>query len=893
MKNLITLVLVFVFNSLNSQVINVTDADQIPLNCNNFNDTSVLNFEDDGGTSNYGPNREDVITFCPDLPNGPKISITFSTNIGFSFDIHNSDTIFVYDGIDINAPLLGKFNNGITPNGGNLFSTFNNNPTGCLTVRFLSDGSNEGTGWAANISCGNPPQPFDIQVEAYINGFGNNALNPLDTGYVDICFGDSILLIAKPVFPYSFENNGFGYPQNIDNVNYHWETSNNWIGPNNDSIWFVPPQRKGYYMSLKITDSFSYTKEMPFKIRVSQQPIFQITAIQDTIVCINQQLTIIGGTLPQDTLEIENPTGTFFLGESVAGLTYLPDGSGQEYSTTINMSDFDSNLTVQNMSDIKDICLTMEHSYLGDLEVWITCPNGTSVSLINSYDVGLSPADTGAIPGGFAGGGTFLGDADDNGNGTPGIGWEYCFSAVNNTFGTMGDELAAGNTLPTTISVGSAMNPDGVYLPDGNFQDLIGCPLNGDWTIHVRDNLGVDDGYIFEWGLYFNSSSNLEMETYVNHLVDEYWLPNPTIISGLTDTMIVVQPNTFGDHFYIYQVIDNYGCVYDTTITLHVTDFPVVDPVLSQTVCEGQDFDPIDFTFTDNTNLVWVNTNENIGLADTGYADIPSFNGQAPNGQASISIITAYAYIGDCIGQPITFSLTVNPNPIVIASDDDFICLGDSTNISSTGATTYNWDNGLGAGNNHDVYPINTTTYNVTGTDENGCISSDQVVITVNPIPIVDAGDDVTVCVGQETVLTATGAEFFQWTGGISNGVPFVVPDTNILTLTYTVTGILNACSASDEATVFVIDCVGLNEGQLTNIQLFPNPTSSWITLKADNLSSYEQIEVIDQVGRVVVSIEINFSNEVKIDLKTIANGTYYLTLKGVGLPAFPFQVIK
>ncbi|MBI2258472.1 MAG: gliding motility-associated C-terminal domain-containing protein [Flavobacteriia bacterium] len=799
MKKIISLsfvLLLNLYNSINAQVINITDADQTPLTCANFNDGAAINFEDNGGAGNYPPLSDETITLCPDLPNGPKISVTFATNAGFSFDVDASDTIYIFDGIDINAPLLGKLNNGINPNGGSYSASFINNPSGCLTIRFLTDGSNEGTGFGANISCGNPPQPFELHIEAYINGQGNNALNPADTGYVDICLGDSVLLIAKPLFPYSLENNGFGYSQNIDNVNFFWETSNNWVGPNNDSIWFVPPQRSGYYMSLEISDAFPQTFQMPCKIRVSQQPIFRTTVPEDTIICINQQLIITGGATPQDTVGVQFPPGAFLLGGTIAGLTYLPDGSGQEYSTTINMDDFDSTLTFQNVSDLQNICLTMEHSYLGDLEVWLTCPNGTAVSLINSYDPGN-------IPGGFGGGGTFLGDADDNGNGTPGIGWEYCFSAVNNTLGTMGDELAAGNTLPTTISNGTAMNPDGVYLPDGNFQDLIGCPLNGDWTIHVRDNLGVDDGYIFEWGLYFNSALFPEMETYVNHLVDEYWMPNPTIISGLTDTMIVVQPNTFGDHFYTYQVIDNYGCVYDTTITINVTDFPVVDPVQSQTVCADQGFDPIDFTFTDNTNLVWVNTNEDIGLADSGFVDIPSFVGQNQGNQTSNALITAFAYIGGCIGQPITFNLTVNPNPTITASADDFICVGGSTNISASGANTYNWDNGLGAGDNHDVSPIDTTTYTVTGTDNNGCEGTDQVTIYIIDPPVVFAGNDTTICYGESLLLYGTGADNYAWTNGISDSVSFIP---NIGTITYTMTGSSsNGCSSQDDVVVNVL----------------------------------------------------------------------------------------
>src|SRR5690606_7823336 len=123
--------------------------------------------------------------------------------------------------------------------------------------------------------------------------------------------------------------------------------------------------------------------------------------------------------------------GQFQLGGSFAGLTYLPDGSGQEYTTTINMSGFPPTATVTNAQDLNEVCITMEHSYLGDLEIWLECPNGTIVPLVNSY----SPGD---IPGGTSGFGTYLGHPyDDFGGGGAGIGWQYCFSSVFNTIGSM------------------------------------------------------------------------------------------------------------------------------------------------------------------------------------------------------------------------------------------------------------------------------------------------------------------------------------------------------------------------------------------------------------------------------------------------------------------------
>lgn len=540
--------------------------------CATYSDGSVPNFFDDGGSGgNYSANYNDTIVFCPDLTQGTKVSLVFAINAGFSFNVDATDSIYVYDGPDANAPLLGVHNSATDPNGFTYTATWDN-PTGCLTVVFISNGSAEGAGWQANVSCGNINQPFEPHLEAYVNGVGPDALNPADTGYVDVCFGDSILFIAKHVFPNSLETTGYGYSQDIEtNINFDWTITDGGTYPNNDSIWFTPPSRNGFYIDLNATDMFPQSERIFCKVRVSQLPNFSGTGPLEDTVCLGENTILLGGVTPTDTVGIDIPEGTFQLGGAFAGLTYLPDGSGAQYQAPINISGFPSGSTVQNAQDLNQVCITMEHSYLGDLEIALECPNGTTVPLVNSYNPGF-------IPGGFGGGGTFLGDADDNsGNGVPGVGWEYCFSSVFNDWGTMGTELAGGNTVgPTPISGGNSMNPNGVYLPETAFTGFAGCPVNGTWTIIVQDNLGIDDGYIFEWGLYFDPSYFPGLGAYQNTVVSEYWDNDPTIVSDMNDTLIVVQPNVSGDYGYTYHITDDFGCEYDTTVYLFVQPLPEI-----------------------------------------------------------------------------------------------------------------------------------------------------------------------------------------------------------------------------------------------------------------------------------------------------------------------------
>lgn len=674
MKNFITNICLFVAILLVSnnfaQTILMGDAghpQNNPANCNTFG-VGGNNFLDNGGAGNYSPNFNDTTVFCPDLTTGTKMSLMFGINAGLQFNVHSSDTIYVYDGPNTSSPLIGAINSATNPNGASFQASWNN-PSGCLTVVFISNGANEGTGWIATAQCGNPNQPFEMHLEAFINGQGGNALNPIDTGFVDVCFGDSILLVAKPVFPHSLETTGFGYSQNINNVSYSWNISDGGTYPNNDSIWFTPPTRNGFLIELSITDAFPQTAWINAKARVSQIPDFSTTGPLQNTICIGEQTSLMGGVTPSDTVGVNIPAGSFQLGGNFAGTTYLPDGSGQNYSTTIPISGFPAGSTIQNAGDLNEICITMEHSYLGDLEIWLECPNGTIVGLVNSYNPG-------ALPGGTSGGNRFLGHpVDDFGGGPAGIGWEYCFSSVFNTIGPMTQNLT--NTVPVTaippLSAGNSMNPNDVYAPETSFAGFAGCPVNGDWTVYVRDNLSVDDGWIFEWGLYFDASYFPGTSTYQNTVDQSWWSNDPSIISGQNDTSIVVMPTTIGAHNYTFNIIDDFGCSYDTTVTIDVRPLPVIFE--DTLVCNNQY--QVVGTQTFNGG-VWSSTSPNVTFSNT-TANNPLITLTGPG-------VHTINFLDNTCQYPQTATVTQPAAPTIFA--DDTVCL-DSYNVNLNTVTSY------------------------------------------------------------------------------------------------------------------------------------------------------------------------------------------------------------
>lgn len=104
-------------------------------------------FYDSGGpTANYPYNETREMTFCSE--NEEFIYVTFQPN---NFNVHLSDTLFVYDGANSSAPPIGFYY-------GNRLPEIISSQTGsCLTFKFVSDFMNHDLGWQALIDCDTVP----------------------------------------------------------------------------------------------------------------------------------------------------------------------------------------------------------------------------------------------------------------------------------------------------------------------------------------------------------------------------------------------------------------------------------------------------------------------------------------------------------------------------------------------------------------------------------------------------------------------------------------------------------------------------------------------------------------------------------------------------------------
>jgi hypothetical protein len=129
------------------------------------------------------------------------------------------------------------------------------------------------------------------------------------------------------------------------------------------------------------------------------------------------------------------------------------------------------------------------------------------------------------------------------------------------------------------------------------------------------------------------------------------------------------------------------------------------------------------------------------------------------------------------------------------------ICSGHTTTLIANGANTYTWNTGATTASVV-VSPSVTTSYTVVGTS-GSCAS--QAVATINVISggtaLGIAGNN-TICAGNTTTLTASGANVYVWSTGATTASVVLSPT---VTTTYTVTGIVGTCTSQTVATIDVI----------------------------------------------------------------------------------------
>jgi len=524
MRKLATITLLFIISTiLNGQTYNMS------------NDTIYTcggTFYDSGSDTTYYQDDENLtMIFCSE--NGAEIQFYFE-----EFEIEtNFDSFSIYDGIGISGtPIVYNANSGSLVD-----QTFISQGSGCLTFVFSSDGSVTYPGWKANISCKFPCQDFNVAINTVSEPF-------YSTDTIRACQNTPITFSASC----NYLNNNIDYLQNDSTSIFHWDFGDGTII---DSIGLTTVSHNfsqgisNVFLNVVDTNGCNSSNYVLLTVITNLTPNFSGTTLTDSI-CGGELVNFEGNVFSNTYYEPINNINE--------DIIFIEDND--TYTSSIFITDFYLSDTIADSTFIESICMDIEHAYAGDLQISIVCPNGQSIVLFDGY--GNSDI-----------GGEFIGEPTDQST-NPGIPYTYCWSSIstNTTLEDMGIAPPTYSYIDNDSNVVTNHEylPGGTYQASGDWNNLIGCPLNGEWVLKVIDNMGSDDGYIFNWQIDFDSTKYTPTYSYNNVYSESSYLWSGQNISSQNNGIGIASPSDTGLVSYTFSVTDDFGCISDTTLFTYV-----------------------------------------------------------------------------------------------------------------------------------------------------------------------------------------------------------------------------------------------------------------------------------------------------------------------------------
>ena len=283
------------------------------------------------------------------------------------------------------------------------------------------------------------------------------------------------------------------------------------------------------------------------------------------------------------------------------------------------------------------------------------------------------------------------------------------------------------------------------------------------------------------------------------------WTSSPSGYSSTTATNTVTPGTT--TIYIVRDSIDASGCIASDSVTVTVNPLPTPNAGADKSICAGSSA-AIGDTAVSGHSYMWTSS-------PSGYSSTTATNTVTP-GTTTIYIVRDSIDASGCIASD-SITVTVNPLPTPNAGSDKSICAGSSASIGSAAVSghSYMWTSSPSGYSSttatNTVTPGTTTIYIVRDSiDASGCIASDSVTVTVNPLPTPNAGADKSICAGSSAAIgdTAVSGHSYMWTSSPSGyssttATNTVTPGTTTI---YIVRDSIDAsgCIASDSVTVTV-----------------------------------------------------------------------------------------
>lgn len=232
----------------------------------------------------------------------------------------------------------------------------------------------------------------------------------------------------------------------------------------------------------------------------------------------------------------------------------IGDGLYANTKSLLAIKGYGATTQVMDLGGVAEVCLTIEHSWLFDLDIFLTAPNGSQVNLQgNEFIVRRH----------------HLGEPvrlDQPGEEVIGVGYQYCWTM----------EASQTMTEATDMEPERRTIPAGKYLPYGSFQAFESSLVNGTWQLSVQDFWEYDNGFLFDWSIRFS-------EPPAGPIAQQGWLTTESNI--YQDSVSLVGMLTPGDHPFGYFVETDAGCYIDTTLVIQIKQQPSAPAQIDTVIC--------------------------------------------------------------------------------------------------------------------------------------------------------------------------------------------------------------------------------------------------------------------------------------------------------------------
>lgn len=326
------------------------------------------------------------------------------------------------------------------------------------------------------------------------------------------------------------------------------------------------------------------------------------------------------------------------------------------------------------------------------------------------------------------------------------------------------------------------------------------------------------------------------------------------------------------------QYLDSVRCLAPNATFVNFPLFPVVDSLSGEATVNFSNFSGNADTYTWDFGNGEVSTEQNPSVTFTG-------------GEYEVTLIACNSVCDPLLCDTTNLTIVVD-DPFGPTADFSWApeeaCVGEAitfTNTSSN-ADSFFWefgDNGTSEEENPSYAYSEAGTYTVTLTASgNGTESQATSMLVVHPVPLIDIGSDISLDINDTYELVALSdlpdVSFVWFDGTLGNTLLINAAELGIGVHPVSVIATsIEGCTSMASIQVFVNDEVSVFEASGHSIQVWPNPTSDYLWLKA---WPAEQVQLFNGQGQLIHSWEVAASgnSEVQLSLpRALPSGVYWL----------------